>query len=283
MRAFLHHRLTRVPAERIDRALVTGEYVTDDGSPLHLHSPFVPGLQVWFHRELPDEVPVPFDIEVLYQDERIVVVDKPHFLSTIPRGRHVMQSVVVKLRDRLGLPELSPAHRLDRATAGVLLLTTEQRWRGAYQNVFRDRGARKSYLAVAGLRHELSFPVTVRSHIVKDRGVLRAYEISGAPPNAETAIELLESAGPHGLYRLHPRTGRTHQLRVHLASLGLPIIGDRLYPAGADEPDDDPADFTDPLQLLAHTLEFVDPLDGSARRFVSRRSLNWASGGDRRA
>ncbi|WP_300581941.1 pseudouridine synthase [Mycobacterium sp.] len=218
------------------------------------------------HRELPDEVPVPFDIPVIYRDDDIVVVDKPHFLATMPRGCHVTQSAVVRLRRELGLPELSPAHRLDRLTAGVLLFTVRRELRGAYQMLFARRRVHKTYLARAAADPAIELPCLVRSRIVKRRGWLQAVEEPGEP-NAETLVELV---APDGLYRLTPRTGRTHQLRVHMASLGLPIQGDPLYPNVIDVA---PDDFTMPLQLLAHTLEFADPLTGEPRRFVSRRSL----------
>lgn len=280
MRAHLHERLDRVDNDRIDEVFTAGGYVDDAGVPFDLGSPFVPGQRIWFHRDLPVEVPVPFDIDVLHVDDRIVVIDKPHFLATIPRGQHIRETALVRARQQLGLPELAPAHRLDRATAGVLLFTTRREWRGRYQNIFRDRLADKQYLAVAGVRDDLELPLTVRSHIVKERGVLRAYEVPGQAPNAETRVELLTAvhgdirdAGTtsgRGCYRLTPFTGRTHQLRLHLSGLGIPILGDPFYPELTDVPRDD---FSSPLQLLAESLAFPDPVDGTRREFRSRRSL----------
>lgn len=247
-----------------------GRYVDDAGQVITADAPYQPGLRIWFHRDLPDEPQAPFRAEVLYRDERIVVVDKPHFLATIPRGQHIQQTVVVQLRRELQLPELVPAHRLDRATAGVLLLTADRRYRGAYQNLFRDRLVHKQYRAVAGFTPKLRLPTTVTSHIVKERGVLRAYEVPGAPPNASTLVELITAAGGVGLYRLTPETGKTHQLRLHLAGLGIGIVNDPFYPDLLDVPRDD---FSRPLQLLAHTLRFTDPIDGRVREFTSRQRL----------
>ncbi|SEB46111.1 tRNA pseudouridine32 synthase / 23S rRNA pseudouridine746 synthase [Paramicrobacterium humi] len=271
MRDHLVERMPRLAPDRIDEMLDERAFVDDGGTPFAVDAPYRPHTFVWFHRDLPDEVEVPFEIEVLHRDERIVVIDKPHFLSTIPRGRHVQQSVVVRARRALGLPHLVPAHRLDRVTAGVLLLTTEPQWRGAYQSMFEQRTLEKEYEAVAAAPGELSFPATVRSHIVKQRGVMQAFEIEGAPPNAETRIELIGERGDRGLYRAVPHTGKTHQIRLHMTALGLPIIGDPFYPVVTDVAVDD---FSAPLQLLAKTLRFVDPVDGAAREFTSRRILD---------
>lgn len=254
----------------VDRKLRAGEFVDAAGEPVPVDAPFVPRSVVWTHRDLREEVPVPFDIEILHQDERLVVIDKPHFLSTMPRGRHVVQSALARARVLTGLPRLTPAHRLDRPTAGVLMLTTEQRWRAPYQAVFATGEVHKGYLAVAPVRGDLRLPVVRRTHVAKEHGVHQAREVKGAEPNAETLIELAEQRGGLGLYRLTPRTGRTHQLRCQLDGLGIPIANDPLYPVDRQVADDD---FTRPLQLLAAALEFDDPVDGSRRRFVTRRRL----------
>ena len=180
-----------VPPARVDAMLAEGRIVDHDG-PLGPATPFVPRSVVWFHRDLPDEAPVPFDIDVVHRDDEIVVVDKPHFLATIPRGRHVRETVLVRLRDRLGLPALSPAHRLDRVTAGLLLLVVDPSRRGTYQNLFRDRRVAKAYEAVAPHDPDVDLPRVVRSRIVKERGVVTAQEVPGEP-NAETLVELLDA------------------------------------------------------------------------------------------
>ncbi|KMV22194.1 pseudouridine synthase [Mycobacterium heckeshornense] len=243
------------------------EVLHADGTPVDETTLLPAGAYVYLYRDLPDEVPVPFEIPVLYRDDDIVVVDKPHFLATMPRGRHVAQTALVRLRCELGLPELSPAHRLDRLTAGVLLFTTRRELRGAYQTLFARGQVHKTYLARAAVKPDLVLPQVVCSRIIKRRGRLQAVEEPGEP-NAETLVEL---ASADGLYRLTPRTGRTHQLRVHMASLGLPILGDPLYPNVIDVPIDD---FSAPLQLLAQRIEFEDPLSGARREFASRRQLS---------
>jgi tRNA pseudouridine32 synthase/23S rRNA pseudouridine746 synthase len=268
MRDHLVERLTRVPPARID-AMLAERLIVDDRGPLDPGAPFRPATYLWFHRDLPDEAPVPFGIEVVHRDEHLVVVDKPHFLASIPRGAHILETALVRLRRDLELPELSAAHRLDRMTAGLLMFVVRREERGAYQTLFRDRAVRKTYLAVARHDPAVELPRTVRSRIIKERGIVRATEVAGEP-NAETLVELLGHRAGLGHYRLSPRTGRTHQLRLHLAGLGLPILGDDFYPELTDRPLDD---FRDPLQLLAATLEFTDPVTGRARSFRTRRHL----------
>lgn len=268
MGAWLRHRLP----ERVDIAGMLGDrrFVYDTGAPVHEDDAYAPHTFVWFHRDLPVEAEVPGAIHVVHRDERLVVVDKPAFLSSIPRGRHIRQSVVVRLRDELGLPELSPLHRLDRVTSGLLMLATERRWRGPYQSMFQAGTVRKTYWALASVREDLELPVTIRDHIAKRRGVWQAEVVPDAPVNAETRVELESTVGEHGVYRLSPTTGRTHQLRVHLAGLGIPIVDDPLYPVVRDVAIDD---FEHPLQLLAGELAFTDPVDGTARDFRSVRRL----------
>lgn len=260
--AELHSRFGAAAAAKV----AAGEVVTADGVVIDDTTALPAGSHVYLYRDLPDEVPVPFDLPVLHRDADLVVVDKPHFLATMPRGRHVAQTALVRLRRELDLPELSPAHRLDRLTAGVLLFTTRRELRGPYQTLFARGAVRKQYLARSSAEPTVAFPQLVRSRIIKERGRLQAREEPGEP-NAETWVE---SVGD-GRYRLTPRTGRTHQLRVHLASLGLPIDGDPLYPQVIDVA---PDDFSQPLRLLAHRLEFDDPFSGRPRAFVSERDLD---------
>ena len=268
IRDHLVERTPKLPPARLGRMLVEGRIVGEDG-PVTPDTPFRAGAFIWFHRDLPDEVTVPLEIGVVHSDKHLVVVDKPHFMATIPRGRHVLETALVRLRRELDLPELSPAHRLDRLTAGLLIFVVSREHRGAYQTLFLDRKVAKVYEAIAPYDPSLALPATVRSRIVKERGVMTAREVPGEP-NAETRIELIEHACGLGRYRLLPTTGRTHQLRVHLSGLGIPILGDRCYPTVSESTLED---FTRPLQLLARTLEFTDPITGVQRRFESRRKL----------
>lgn len=269
MRDFLVGRLPA--AVPVDEMLAAGDFVDQVGRPWTGQEPYRPSTLVWFHRALVPEPAVPFPVEVLYRDDRLVVVDKPHFLASTPRGSHVAESALVRLRTSLHLPELAAAHRLDRLTAGLLVLTTRREYRGAYAGLFQRREVRKTYEALARFDPALEFPRRVTGRIEKRRGRLQAEVVDGEP-NAETLVELVETRGQYGLYRLTPATGRTHQLRVHLAALGLPILGDPLYPEILDV---DADDFTMPLRLVARRLSFIDPIDRTSRDYTSRFALRW--------
>ena len=277
MREYLVEKLPKVGGQRVDEMLDEGRFVDESGRTFRRDSPFTPQTFVFFHRDLPTETPVPAGIGILYSDERILVVDKPHFLSSIPRGRHVLESVVVRLRTQLGLPELTVAHRLDRVAAGVLLLTRERKWRRPYQEIFERREVVKKYRLVAPVVHDPAGEgVTatksgwqVRSRIIKEREILQAREVPGVP-NAVTDIALIGEHGGWGLYEASPRTGRTHQIRLHMQRLGAPIVNDPFYPVVLDTPVDD---FTHPLQLQAWRMGFTDPVTGDPRAFTSRLRL----------
>ncbi|MFG2297513.1 pseudouridine synthase [Streptomyces sp. NPDC048603] len=283
--AFLTDRYADGPgAAAVAELLRAGRVVGPDGRGVRAEDPYPPqGGHLWFHRELAPEAPVPFPLRVVHRDAHLLVVDKPHFLATTPRGSHITQTALALLRTELELPGLSPAHRLDRLTAGLVMFSVRPEDRGAYQHLFQRKSVLKEYEAVAAYDPSLRFPRTLRSRIEKTRGVIAAVEVPGEP-NAETTVELLGHGHPAGLarYRLTPHTGRTHQLRVHMNSLGLPILGDSVYPVVTDPA---PDDYRRPLQLLARRLEFTDPVTGAEHRFTSARTLSawtdydsWAAG-----
>jgi tRNA pseudouridine32 synthase/23S rRNA pseudouridine746 synthase len=255
--------------ERGEVRALGGEIVTPT-TPLNEH------VFIWYYRELPVETRLPVELSVLHQDEHLVVVDKPHFLPTTPGGMYVQESALVRLRVMLDQPDLVPIHRLDRMTAGVLLFSANPETRGKYQLLFEKRRIQKTYRAVAPVRPELELPLVVRSRMVKSRTYLLAQEVEGEP-NAETRIELMSShtdpatGETLGLYNLEPHTGKTHQLRVHLASQGIGILNDPFYPVLHEQAADD---YTKPLQLLAHSIAFTDPLTGEPAQFSSKLRLS---------
>lgn len=260
------------PDEDWAARIAAREVVDEHGRVVDHDTRYQPTRFVYFYREPAPEVPVPYGTDVLHREGGLVVVDKPHFLATIPRGAHIRETVVVRLRRDLGLPDLVPVHRLDRMTAGVLLCTADPALRRPYQEMFEQQRVHKEYEAVAPHVPDVEFPRIVRSRIRKVHGELTATEEPGEP-NSETRIEVIERRGGLARYRLFPRTGRTHQLRLHLNSLGAPIVGDNFYPRFRRR---DPGDFTDPLRLLARAVEFDDPVTGVRRRFESRRALRFS-------
>lgn len=268
----LDYLLARFPADpdRVRDKVGAGDVLDASGDPITSRTPYAAGSHIYIYRDHPVERRIPFELTVLYRDEAIVVVDKPHFLATTPRGSFVTETALVRLRRGLGLPHLVPAHRLDRLTAGVLLFTVHPGVRSAYHDLFATGAVEKTYEAVAGHRPELAWPRTIRSRIIKDRKVLTATEVPGEP-NAETYAELTSAHGEWARYRLLPRTGKTHQLRVHLSSQGVPIVGDPLYPQILPY---GPDDFSKPLRLLARSLAFTDPLSGRPHLFTSSRRLD---------
>ncbi|MFC7401911.1 pseudouridine synthase [Citricoccus sp. GCM10030269] len=298
---YVLHRWGHVDPDGIVQRFRDGEVRAADGQVVTPDTPLTAHDFVWYYRSVPHEDPIPFPVTVLHQDEHLLVADKPHFLPTTPGGRFVQESALVRLRNLLGLDHLVPMHRLDRATAGVVMFSTNPETRGAYQVLFERRQVWKVYEAVTALTAADRFPLTYRNRMDKVKGVLTArtvdypVKVSGRSPgdparpgrktnrptvgaNAETRIELIGTGVSAGTWagdavahvRLLPRTGRTHQLRVHLAALGLGILNDPFYPELLDAA---PDDYDRPLQLLAHTIGFTDPLTGQPRQFSSRLRL----------
>lgn len=271
------HLTPEILLERFDQ----GGVVNADGQPLSRTTPLGAEEFVWYYRDPPVERHIPFEPEILYQDSDLLVVDKPHFLPTTPSGKFLQNTTLVRLRNVLGNDDLVPIHRLDRLTAGVVMFSTRPQTRGAYQTMFAKRRVMKQYEALAHRPASWDpdapslagqpFPITVRSHIYKERRVLRVQELPEKPPNSETVVELLGFDDDKLHLLLKPHTGQMHQLRVHLASLGAGIVNDPFYPVLLDET---PDDFSKPLQLLARRIQFTDPLTKEPREFSSKRYLS---------
>ncbi len=227
--------------------------------------PYPGHMRIYYYRALDDEAHIPFEETILFQDAHLVVADKPHFLPVTPSGHYLQETLLVRLKNRLGIDTLTPIHRIDRETAGLVLFSTQVADRNAYQGLFRTHTIAKSYEAIAPWRDDLQWPLTRTSRIVEDDLFFRQREVPGAA-NSETHMDVLEVRGRTARYALSPVTGKKHQLRVHMNALGLPIINDRMYPPRTDTPGDD---FDLPLQLLAKSIAFIDPVTGEARRFES--------------
>lgn len=247
-----------------------GRVLDAAGTPLPVDAPYRLGTEIRYFREVLDEPVIPFEETLLHLDADLVVADKPHFLPVTPVGRHVRETLLSRLQQRLGNRDLVPLHRIDRDTAGVVLFSANPATRDAYQSLFRQRRIHKRYEAIAPALPTLSFPLTRRTRLERGEPFFRMQEVDGEP-NSETRIDVIDRIGPFWRYALEPVTGRKHQLRVHMAAVGAPIRNDASYPSVKHTATDD---YTQPLQLLARSLRFIDPFNGIERAFVSGLSLN---------
>lgn len=270
-RTVLEALCARFPA--IDRAqwvdrMARGRVLDAGGHAITSESAFRAGAEIHYYREVEDELRIPFAETILFADEHIVVADKPHFLPVTPAGGFVTETLLARLVRRFDNPDLVPLHRIDRATAGLVLFSAYPHSRTHYQALFRERRIDKHYEARAPALPGIAFPLTLTSRLERGEPFFRMREVEGTP-NAETRIDVIERGNSTWRYALTPVTGKKHQLRVHMAALGAPIVNDLVYPILRTETED----YSRPLQLLAKSLAFVDPVSGIERRFESHFNL----------
>jgi tRNA pseudouridine32 synthase/23S rRNA pseudouridine746 synthase len=251
-----------------------GLVMTADGVPVQANDAYLPNTHLLYFRRLAREPEIPFEETILFQDEHILVADKPHFLPVTPSGLYLHQTLLNRLKKKTGIQDLSPIHRIDRDTAGLVIFSINRKERAQYQNLFRDRAVKKVYEAIAPYSEDLSnkLPMTYQSRLEESKHFLQMQEVEGEA-NADTLIELLEISKPWARYRLSPGSGKKHQLRCHLNSLGIPIRHDQIYPILTPYQEYD-LDFSKPLQLLAKEVTFLDPITGEMRHFMSNKYLN---------
>jgi tRNA pseudouridine32 synthase/23S rRNA pseudouridine746 synthase len=265
---FLAHRFPGIDHAQWLQRLQAGDVIDDAGTVLAPDSVFTPNQRIYYFRAIDAEPSIPFHEEVLWQDGHLLVVDKPHFLPVMPSGKYLQETVLVRLKKRLNLPDLVPIHRIDRDTAGLVLFSINPATRDAYHALFRARAVAKTYECIAAWNPALPWPVRRESRIVAAAHFMQQVEVDG-PANALTLIEPTETLGTLARYALKPVTGQRHQLRVHMAALGLPILNDGMYPDMTPEG----ADYSRPLQLLAKEIRFTDPVDHQERSYTSKRTL----------
>jgi len=271
---FFIRTFPHVDSSEWEARFTEGLVMTMDGDPVQADDSYQANTHLIYCRRLAREPEIPFLEEILYQDEHIVVADKPHFLPVTPSGLYLHQTLLNRLKKQTGIQTLSPIHRIDRDTAGLVIFSVRPQERAQYQNLFRDRAVKKVYEAIAPYCEEraLRLPMTYQSRLVESKHFLQMQEVRG-DPNSDTYIELMEVNKPWARYRLSPGSGKKHQLRSHLNTLGIPIRNDQIYPFLTPYQEYD-LDFSKPLQLLAKEIHFVDPISKEEKSFISERDLN---------
>ncbi len=269
--------LERMPDISLDEWLHRFEHglvLNEEAQPVAATQAYTPHTKLYYYRHIANEPVLPQRASIVFEDDRLIVADKPHFMPVTPAGRYVQQSLLVQLKHLTGNDDLVPLHRIDRETAGLVMFGKRSADRDAYHALFRDKEMHKVYQAVAAYNPALELPHTHTSRLQPDALFFKTQEVLGEP-NSETRISLLKVEGTRALYQLEPISGKRHQLRVHMMALGLPLEGDQFYPTVLRGPDED-EDFSDPLQLLAKSVRFTDPVAGEAREFHSTLRLNIA-------
>lgn len=266
---FLVQRFDAIPREewlaRMQNYLVKdehGEFILPDRR-------YQANLKIFYYRSLGNETPIPFEESILFQDEHIIVADKPHFLPVMPAGNYLQETLLVRLKRKTGIDTLIPMHRIDRETAGLVVFVIKPETRGAYQSLFLSKSVDKSYQAIAPYREDLVFPMTYKSRLQQSENFMQMEAVDGEA-NSETLISVIEHAKCLARYSLQPITGKKHQLRAHMAALGIPILNDLIYPVHRAADQDN---FKAPLQLLAQRIAFRDPITGLDRVFESTLQL----------
>ena len=252
-----------------------GLVLNAEGEALEASSAYQPNTHLIYFRRLAREPEIPFEEQILFQDEHILVADKPHFLPVTPSGLYLHQTLLNRLKKKTGIQTLSPIHRIDRDTAGLVIFSVKPNERAAYQNLFRDRVVRKIYEAIAPYSEALNtkLPMTYRSRLEESEHFLQMMEVEGEA-NTDTLIEIIAQSKPWAKYRLTPGSGKKHQLRCHLNALGIPMKDDQIYPILTAYQEYD-LDVSKPLQLLAKEISFLDPITNAQRQFASQRALDF--------
>lgn len=269
---FLEKRFSRGTRDGWSQRMRAGRVINHEGLPLPPDAPYLPHSRIYYYREQTENFVIPFQEEIIYEDEHLLVADKPHFLPVTPVGPYIQETLMVRLRNRTGLEHLSAVHRLDLETAGLVIFTKQLHTRNLYAELFRKRQVVKTYLAVAAYSDKHTWPKLCRSRIESSARFMQMHEVQGVD-NAITQVQMLTRQESHALYQLSPQTGKKHQLRVHMNALGIPIYHDQIYPFMQTYIAPEHRQYDKPLQLLAHKLAFVDPLSGHSHLLTSRLTL----------
>ncbi len=266
---FLVERFNAIPRDQWLARMQNNLVMDENGQAIDPNRIYQSHLKIYYYRALENETPIPFEEKIIFQDEYIIVADKPHFLPVIPAGIYLQETLLVRLKRKTGIESLVPMHRIDRETAGLVVFVIKPETRGAYQSLFLNKSVEKCYQAIAPYRDDLLFPITFKSRLQESENFMQMEVVEGEP-NSETQIQVLEHKNGLARYQLKPITGKKHQLRAHMAALGIPILNDLIYPLHRAADNDD---YEMPLQLLAQRIAFLDPITEQEREFETKLQL----------
>jgi tRNA pseudouridine32 synthase / 23S rRNA pseudouridine746 synthase len=266
---YLVERFTTLSRDELLRRMRCGDIVGDKGEALLPNEPYTAHRRIFYYRQVPTEKLIPFQETIIFQDDQILVADKPPFLTVLPAGKHLQETLLVRLRKSTGIDSLVPMHRIDRETSGLVLFTKVAQTRGLYQSLFDAKAIEKIYEAIAPTSARLTFPMRYESRIEVSAAFMQMHEVDGVP-NSCTQIECIQTQGAWSKYRINLETGKKHQIRIHFSALGIPIMNDQIYPVLQPADSDN---YQKPLQLLAKSVKFIDPISGKERVFQSQRTL----------
>ncbi|MGB0466489.1 MAG: pseudouridine synthase [Pontibacterium sp.] len=276
---YLIGKFPQVDADIWRQRAIDGKLHWHDGSLITAESAYRPQQRVYYYREVAQEPVIPFDETILFEDADILVAHKPAFLPVTPGGNYVNECLQNRLRIKTGLKNLSALHRIDRATSGLVMFSVNPAISHLYHQLFASRQINKTYQAIARIDPGSDTPVSGQQWQLVNR--LQSadprflMQVVDGTPNSHSRIRCLKRLGDKALFELEPVTGKTHQLRVHMQTLGWPILHDRYYPELQPEAADN---FARPLQLLAQQLRFIDPITSKPRAFHCGYEMNPATG-----
>lgn len=267
---FLVVRFPKIPAKTWTNRIIAGKVLSEEGHPVAMDMPYLPNKRLFYSREVDEEPLIPFQEQILFKNDHLMVVCKPHFLPVIPGGPYVSESLINRLKEKTGNPFLSPINRIDRGTAGLVLISTSKETRGTYQQMFMNGQVQKTYEAVAHFSNGSGQTEWMVENRIESGEPWFRMKTCVGKVNACSKIRLVEIGKTQARFQLLPLTGKKHQLRIHLSELGFPIVNDRYYPVLRPEM---PDDFNMPLQLLSRKIQFKDPVTGVEMSFESGRNL----------
>ena len=269
---FLDNHFPRVGRDVWLQRLRTGKIHDAEGRVVDESVPYQVNARLRYYREVEAEPRIPFVEKIIYEDDEILIADKPHFLPVTPGGQYVNECLLHRLVARTGNEQLVAVHRLDRETAGLVLFSKRHATRKFYFSLFREGRIDKQYEAIASLPANPEQKTWLVESRIERSDVWVVFRNVAGVINARSHIELVEAREDRARFALSPLTGKTHQLRLHMGLIGAHILNDRIYPELQQK--SDVVDYANPLQLLAKSLAFIDPLSGISLRFESENRLS---------